>query len=421
MKKLHFLFILFVVVILGSCKATGSSSNIEFEILEGKIEKPVSFADADVQYDSISVDYKIAWPVRGDEKVTGLIKGWIIEQLSGDRNVDSSNIDIMEILDSMADKLASSDGAVNQIIEVIAEEDTPFESYLTVNFDDETSFWMAHYSDYKSASLSIRLTDGKVFNPDNAIANTDKMRGLIQANLQKQFEYSEWFEVIGDYNRNGIPMPKQPIKLTKEGILVNYLPAEISYHAAGGFSCIVPYDELMYALSDDAMEFLSKPQEKNLEKKILLKDGMELTESEAIELIKKANIRAAGSLSSDFQAACDKDEFYGDAPFLKYWFYPDAGEVINPDIRILRMFEDSERGKVTVIFDFIEASATHMGWVNRQSDERDKIVAMDFIRENDKWVVDNFYEEMHTSLDDFIKILKSGESGGEKANFNRTE
>ena len=422
MKKL--LILICAVVMVVSCNSERSSDTLTFKTLEGKIAKPATIVDA--PYDSISVNYKIAWPVGGDEKVVGVIKKWIVEQLSGSPTVDCDNLDIQDVLNSLVDRLADTEGGFDQTINVVAEEDTPFKSYLTINLDDETSYWMARYSDGKSASLSIRLTDRKIFNSDNAIANPEKMSQLIEKYLYEEFikdnSFEEWNAWIADYNQNGIPMPTKPIQLTKDGIYVEYGMAEISSAPAGVFYCVVPYDEVTYILSDEAQDFLTTPDEQKIEEQNKASiDSLGMTEELAVELIKKANLHEAGSLSSDFQAAYDKyrsKDAYADGPLLKYWYYPDAGEVYHPEIKIFKMIADSETGKVIVVFDFKEASYPQTDWVSMQGTNRSKYVAMDLIRENEKWVVDNYYEESGMSMGKFIDNLKKGETKGEKGNYN---
>lgn len=415
MKKLNFLFVLIVAVLFCSCKGNSSSNIVKFETLTGKIEQPVLLEES--PYDSICVEYNIAWPV-GDSESASFIKAWIIEQITGIRKVNNAKLELNDILNSIAYGLASSDGAHYCTIEVKAEENTPFDSYLTVNLSDETFYWMARYTDINDASLSIRLKDGLVFQSDKAVKDTEKMRLLIGQNLQRQYKNKnpdwDWNDNIMSYTPYNIPMPNKPIRLTKEGIWVGYNMGEISSSAAGTFSCVVPYDEVMYVLSNDAKGFLTAPEDnKNDVKKDASKGKPKLSESHAIELIKKANIHEEGSLSSDFKVACNKDKTFGKDPFLKYGDYPDCVLVTNPDIKIFKIIPDSGDGTVTVVFDFIDKDAPHMGWISKQ-DYYQKICAMDFIFENGQWVVDDYHECWNETLDTFDKSSASSA----KANFN---
>ena len=126
------------------------------------------------------------------------------------------------------------------------------------------------------------------------------------------------------------------------------------------------------------------------------------SEAEVVSLIKKANLHEVGYLSKDLKSSCDQSSF-GKDPFLKYGDYPDCVPVENPEIKILKILpQESETGSVTVIFDFIDKDAPQMGWISMQ-DYNKKICAMDFIFENGKWIVDNFYEAWNATIDTFEK------------------
>lgn len=414
LKKTNVVLVLIVAVFLSCCKGNSLSDSVKFEMLTGKIEKPVAFEDS--PYDSICVEYNIAWPV-GDSESASFIKAWIIERITKIRKVNNAKLELNDILNSIAEGLASSEGAHYRTIEVKAEENTPFDSYLTIDLSDETLYWMARYTDIYDASLSIRLKDGLVFQSDKAIKDTEKMRSMIGQNLQRKYKNEDpnwqWYDNITSYTPYNIPMPNKPIRLTKEGIWVGYDMGEISSSAAGSFSCVVPYDEVMYVLSNDAKEFLTVLADNNEVKKDASKGKPELSESEAIELIKKANLHEAGSLSAEFKAACNKDKTFGQNPFLKYGDYPDCVLVTNPDIKIFKIMPDGGDGEVTVIFDFIDKDAPHMGWISKQ-DYNKSICAMDMVVENGKWVVDDFYQAWDATPDTFNK----SDAGSAKAGFN---
>ncbi|MDE5848897.1 MAG: hypothetical protein K2H38_02030, partial [Muribaculaceae bacterium] len=249
---------LFVACKGNASNGGNSTERIEFETLEGVIKKPVSFADA--SYDSISVEYDIDWPVKGNEETVSYVQKWIIDQMTDGGDVKTVKTDILEVLDMIADGMNNAEAPFTKSIKVAVLENTPFDSLLMISFFEESFAWMANYPGYKDVTLSIRQTDGKIFQPDKAIADEGGMRRLIGKNLKKQYEEDDpnwnWSDEIQLCDESDIPMPVTPISLTTKGVLVSYMPGEISMRIAGGFSCIVPYEEVKPVLSESALEFL---------------------------------------------------------------------------------------------------------------------------------------------------------------------
>ncbi len=247
-----------VAVLFGSCKANGSAGSIEFETLQGVISKHVT--NLDVTYDSIKIEYDLVWPVGGDEKVVSYVKGWIVEQITGERYANTNNLEIKEILNSMADKMASDASSWTKNIQISANENTPFESYLTLAFFEEGEEYMANHTDYRDASLSIRLSDGKVFDAQNAMSITPISGELIERYIHSEYikenSEKEWQENIKSYLPDVLPMPLTPLRLTKEGIAISYMPGELVPSVYSGLSCVLPYDKAKDILSAEAKEFL---------------------------------------------------------------------------------------------------------------------------------------------------------------------
>ncbi|MDE7349810.1 MAG: hypothetical protein K2N25_01980 [Muribaculaceae bacterium] len=256
-------FCMLLCCLFAACKGNASNGansteRIEFETLEGVIKKTVSFADA--SYDSISVEYNIDWPVKGNEEILAYVQNWIVEQMTAKGKVKTVKTDIREVLDMIADEMNSEEAPFTKSIKVTALENTPFDSFMTINFFEESSEWLANYPEYRDVTLSIRLSDGKVFQPENAIGDERKIRRLIGKYLRRQYEEEDpnwvWSDEIEFSDESNMPLPYTPISLTTKGILVSYVPGEISTPIAGGFSCIVPYEEVKPALSESALEFL---------------------------------------------------------------------------------------------------------------------------------------------------------------------
>lgn len=122
----------------------------------------------------------------------------------------------------------------------------------------------------------------------------------------------------------------------------------------------------------------------------------EINPENVIEIIKKVNVGDKTVLSFDFQNICN------DLPLFEYGALPDRVKVSNPDIKILKYIQNGDSTQVTVIFDFIDHDAPHMGWISR-----DKICGLKFIQENGNWVADDYLEAWNSSLDDFFANANS--------------
>ncbi len=148
------------------------------------------------------------------------------------------------------------------------------------------------------------MTDGAVFQADNAIWNPDGMRSLIAKYLERECKAQDpnwrWSDQIMDYSPYNLPLPTQPISLTKEGVLIQYGLAEISSRAAGWFSCVIPYDEVMPVLTNEARDFLtasdapkSKKKKVNMnpQKKSSLRVFLTLRVSFAQSILRKETLK----------------------------------------------------------------------------------------------------------------------------------
>ena len=329
-------------------------------------------------------------------------------------------MNVREMLEAVADKMAAQEyGELpwNKSIAVRVEDNTPFDSYLTLDLQNEGYYWMAHYSDLHNTNLTIRMTDGEIFQPEIAIQYEDKMRALIGENLIKHYKSEdpdwEWSERIMGYNRFNVPMPQiNNLKLTKEGVAIQYDPAEISSNAEGGFYCVVPFDEVRYVLSEYGQDFLSVQDEAKSDSPVKASAKTpKLEEAEIIELMKNANLHESGYLSSEFNSLANRFMSTNET-FMKYGDFPDVAMVPKPDIKLFKIIPGSDENRLTVVFDFIDTEAPHMGWISKQ-DYNQKICAMDLLYEGDKWVVDDYYEAWSTTEDKF----KKEEANSAKSDF----
>lgn len=149
-----------------------------------------------------------------------------------------------------------------------------------------------------------------------------------------------------------------------------------------------------YALTKDAQDFLYTEGK--------MTDVPELDETNAIELIKKANHYDSDVFSSELQSLFKRTGLGNENPLLIYGAEPDCVGVNNPDIKIFKMIPNEDGEGIIVIFDFIDKEAPHMGWISKQ-DHHQKICAMSFIYENRKWVVDDYLEAWNSTVDKFNK------------------
>lgn len=407
MRKLSFLISFLLGLMSVACNNGTSSESIKFEMLEGEINKPVSFPES--PYDSITLTYNIAWPISGDEQIVSYLQHWIIEGVASGSGIKNAKMDVRATLEAVADKMAATEAGElpwKKSIEVTAEENTPFNSYLTLNLQNEGYAYMAHYPDLHNATLTIRMTDGEIFQPEMAIENTDKMRALIGENLIKHYKNEdpnwEWSERIMGYNRFNVPMPRSNPQLTKEGMAIKYEMGEISSSSEGTFYCVIPYDEVRYVLSKYGQDFLSVQDEAKSDSPIKASTkASKLEEADIITLLKKANLHESEALSSEFKSLCNRF-MSANETFMKYGDFPDVVMVPKPDVKLFKIIPGSDENKLTVIFDFIDTEYPHMGWISKQ-DYHQKICAMDLLYENDKWVVDDYYEAWSTTVDKFKK------------------
>lgn len=128
-------------------------------------------------------------------------------------------------------------------------------------------------------------------------------------------------------------------------------------------------------------------------------DDSVLTEEKAIEVIKKANLNDTTRLSAEFQS------IYEDGNLLCYGAEPDCVYVNNPNIKILKIISN-DKDRFTVIFDFIDKDNLHMGWISQQEFIK-KLCGVNIIRENNRWVVDDYLEAWDSSLENFLADASS--------------
>ena len=183
---------------------------------------------------------------------------------------------------------------------------------------------------------------------------------------------------------------------------IKYEMGEISSSSEGTFYCVIPYDEVRYVLSKYGQDFLSVQDEAKSDSPIKASTkASKLKEADIITLLKKANLHESEALSSEFKSLCNRF-MSANETFMKYGDFPDVVMVPKPDVKLFKIIPGSDENKLTVIFDFIDTEYPHMGWISKQ-DYHQKICAMDLLYENDKWVVDDYYEAWSTTVDKFKK------------------
>ncbi len=387
-------------IVCASCNSGESSNNIKFETLEGTIQKPVTFHES--PYDSISIEYKIAWPVDGNKNMVSYLQSWIIDRISAGSGIKNAKLGVIDILDSIANEMSRDDESMmfDKKIEVSIEENTPFDSYLTLNVMNEGYIWLARYQDLNNASLTIRLTDGEIFQADKAIRSEESMRNLIVKHIEKNYKKEDpnwqWSNEIIFYNKYNLPLPKNNITLTKDGVFVAYDMGEITASPAGMIFCTIPYDEAIPVLSKNAQDFLNYGNHSNNintdtnNSSDKNKTSSELSNQDIIKLIKQANIKGNTALSEDLKKVTDKDT--GKSTIINYSEFAYV-----PDITIeVSNIDMSDSGDyATVAFYFAPLYEGEYDKSNLSDDEYLRLAK--FVFENGTWKVDDIGWDVVTS------------------------
>ncbi len=234
---------------------------VGFSVSSGSIARP----SAGASYDSVRIQYNIAWPVNGSEETVNALRSWIVSNVIGGTYTPGQTLaDVLNNRLSQFDLTGEDSMEYRKEITLRSEPNTPFEGYAELNADSETYSWLANYTDYNSVGMIMRLSDHKVadvnlLSPKKAVKDTRKMTDLIVKYLEKEGKSSDkdwrWEENIQGCTPGDLPLPESPITFSKEGVVVNYIPGEISPSYCGGFGCTIPYDEVIPALSDEVVDF----------------------------------------------------------------------------------------------------------------------------------------------------------------------
>ncbi len=109
MKNFNFMFLLLMCIVCASCNSRESSNDIKFETLEGTIQKPVTFEES--PYDSISIEYKIAWPVGGNAEVEAYSGAWVKNDMTHGSGIRNAKKTLEQLRDAIADKMAKDENS----------------------------------------------------------------------------------------------------------------------------------------------------------------------------------------------------------------------------------------------------------------------------------------------------------------------
>lgn len=257
-----------MLLLITSCSSQASVETVGFTTITNTLQKASNPA-AELPYDSVSLTYSIAWPVKGDEATVRRLREWTLTQL-GIKTTLPENADtkaVRSILDKHAQMLLAQDATDadgsffwERELSVVGESDTPFEGYVSMTSEITNTVWMGRYPDYAYSNICIRLNDGEEFDPKSAIADEDLARDLIVEAIDSQAKEEDaswcWNENI-IYSREELPMPDRLIALTREGVEFEYVMNELG-GPGPSYTVVIPYDRILPALSAKAIAFLPK-------------------------------------------------------------------------------------------------------------------------------------------------------------------
>lgn len=275
-----FLVIAIAAISCGKTSANGSDSTIEFTTYSDTIRKPVprnSDSEDMLLYNDYTVIYNVKWPIKGDEKTVKELQEWIKYQLLGDKSSAISTLDFNQIINKYAEdffnECISEEGFFRADITIDGEADSPFEGLFQMTYSCE-KFDIGFHTHYTTNQIVIDTNDGKVFPISTAFTSPLQVRKLIIKHLDA--DYGDLFE-----SRDNLPMPKNKPLLKKDGIEFYYVRYEITHGGAGMPRSIVPYEEILPYLSDEARAFFPKSLTDKIAK---APETNELTEEMAAEM-----------------------------------------------------------------------------------------------------------------------------------------
>lgn len=236
------------------------SSKEAVDFIQLKNEQTREFIESDCAY-SRTYSYDIEWPVGTNTHVVTILQNWVADQLlEGYGTVDD---DIDGIIQQAAENYYENGSYELKTVNITAESNYPFESYLTMKSETQ------EFHSFNYGAICINLLNGTVFPANEAFENTNEMRKIIARNLQQKLAENndEWSKCIMHYTPDNLPMPKSAPVLTPDGLEFTYVMYEISDGSSGEFSCTVPYDQAIPAITAQAKAFLPESIVEEAQKK----------------------------------------------------------------------------------------------------------------------------------------------------------
>lgn len=262
--NLKFLFpfaMSFCCCFVAICNESEPSKTIAFDNLKGTFKMPAP--GQDIPGDTVYVNYDIAWPVKGDPELVSKVQGWIISRIANEEHVWDGEPDVMQVIDSLAMELASNGGIWTKSIAMTVEENVPFDSFMTINLNEEDSWGFGYYT-LNDISLTIRQSDGALLQADQTIGDKDEMGLIIGRHLEHEMksvdpDWKPWNPEDPDAPIN-LPMREDMVRLSKDGVWVGFCRSDASAYVIGGYSCTIPYSELIPVLSKEAKDFFERTE-----------------------------------------------------------------------------------------------------------------------------------------------------------------
>lgn len=211
--------------------------------------------------DTVYVNYEIAWPVKGDPELVSKVQRWIIGRIANDEHIWDGRTDVMQVIDSIAVDLASSGTIWTKSIAMTVEENVPFDSFMTINLHEEDT-WGFGYNILNDISLTIRQSDGAVLQADHAIGDNEEMGLIIGRHLENEMKSADpnWkpHDPEDPDAPINLPMREDMVRLTKDGVWVGFCRSDATAYVIGGYSCTIPYNELIPVMSKEAKDFFER-------------------------------------------------------------------------------------------------------------------------------------------------------------------
>ena len=228
---------------------------------------------------AFQMDIKADYPIKGNKALKDSILQFINQELGGTYKGDLHQGDSLlayyahgweKEMRQMFDEIIEARGTDQDMapmfhsVNIRLEHNTPL--YITYTIHEETYSGGAHGM-HTSKGVTIRKSDGHVFDKDILIKNLDKeFNNLIKDGLFHYFSEQDMplstdidlAAALQIDDIQNIPLPIAPLYFTPEGIVMEYQPYEIACYAAGSPSFTIPYHRITPYLTEEAKQMIDK-------------------------------------------------------------------------------------------------------------------------------------------------------------------